>query len=85
MSVQIYVGNLPYTIKEQELGRLFEAHGQVSSVKIVTDRETGRSKGFGFIEMPVDAEANNAISQLDNADVMGRNIQVNVARPRESR
>lgn len=85
MAVQIYVGNLPYNIKDAELGRLFEAHGQVSSVKIVTDRETGRSKGFGFIEMSNDSEAQNAIAQLDNAEVMGRNIQVNVARPRESR
>jgi RNA recognition motif-containing protein len=85
MAVQIYVGNLPYNIKEEELGRLFEAHGQVSSVKIISDRETGRSKGFGFVEMSVDGEADNAIAQLDNAEVMGRNIQVNVARPRESR
>jgi cold-inducible RNA-binding protein len=85
MAVQIYVGNLPYNIKEDELGRFFETHGQVSSVKIITDRETGRSKGFAFIEMPNDGEAQNAISQLDNSEVMGRNIQVNVARPRESR
>jgi cold-inducible RNA-binding protein len=85
MAVQIYVGNLPYNIKNEELSRLFETHGQVSSVKIVTDRETGRSKGFGFIEMSNDSEAQNAIAQLDNAEVMGRNIQVNVARPRESR
>ncbi len=85
MAVQIYAGNLPYKIKEDELKRLFEAHGEVSSVKIVTDRETGRSKGFGFVEMPNEGEANNAISQLNNAEVMGRNIQVNVARPRAER
>jgi len=85
MAVQIYAGNLPYKIKEEELRRLFEAHGQVSSVKIITDRETGRSKGFGFVEMPNDGEANNAIAQLNNTEVMGRNIQVNVARPRETR
>jgi cold-inducible RNA-binding protein len=85
MAVQIYVGNLPYNIKEDELGRFFETHGQVSSVKIVTDRETGRSKGFAFIEMPNDGEAHAAITQLNNSEVMGRNIQVNVARPRESR
>jgi RNA recognition motif-containing protein len=85
MAVQIYAGNLPYKIKEEELKRLFEAHGEVSSVKIVTDRETGRSKGFGFVEMPNEGEANNAISQLNNAEVMGRNIQVNVARPRAER
>ncbi len=85
MAVQIYAGNLPYKIKEDELKRLFEAHGEVSSVKIITDRETGRSKGFGFVEMPNEGEANNAISQLNNADVMGRNIQVNVARPRAER
>ena len=85
MAVQIYAGNLPYKIKEDELKRLFEAHGEVSSVKIVTDRETGRSKGFGFVEMPNEGEANSAISQLNNAEVMGRNIQVNVARPRAER
>ena len=85
MAVQIYAGNLPYKIKEDELKRLFEAHGEVSSVKIITDRETGRSKGFGFVEMPNEGEANNAISQLNNAEVMGRNIQVNVARPRAER
>ena len=85
MAVQIYAGNLPYKIKEEELKKLFEAHGEVSSVKIVTDRETGRSKGFGFVEMPNEGEANNAISQLNNAEVMGRNIQVNVARPRAER
>jgi RNA recognition motif-containing protein len=85
MAVQIYAGNLPYKIKEEELKRLFEAHGEVSSAKIVTDRETGRSKGFGFIEMPNEGEANNAISQLNDAEVMGRNIQVNVARPRAER
>ena len=85
MAVQIYAGNLPYKIKEDELKRLFEAHGDVSSVKIVTDRETGRSKGFGFVEMPNEGEANNAISQLNNSEVMGRNIQVNVARPRAER
>ena len=85
MAVQIYAGNLPYKIKEDELKRLFEAHGEVSSVKIITDRETGRSKGFGFVEMPNEGEANSAISQLNNAEVMGRNIQVNVARPRAER
>lgn len=84
MSVQIYAGNLPYKIREEELRKLFEAHGQVSSVKIITDRETGRSKGFGFIEMPNDGEAQSAISQLNNSEVMGRNIQVNVARPRDA-
>ena len=84
MAVQIYAGNLPYKIREDELRRLFESHGQVNSVKIVTDRETGRSKGFGFIEMATESEAESAISQLHNTEVMGRNIQVNVARPREA-
>jgi len=85
MAVQIYAGNLPYKIKEEELKRLFEVHGEVTSVKIITDRETGRSKGFGFVEMTSEGDANNAISQLNNSEVMGRNIQVNIARPRTER
>ena len=82
MSVNIYVGNLPYKITEDSLRDMFEQHGEVSSVKIITDRETGRSKGFGFIEMPDDAAAENAIQQLNEAEVQGRNIRVNVAKPR---
>ena len=85
MAVQIYAGNLPYKIKEEELKRLFEVHGEVTSVKIITDRETGRSKGFGFVEMTSEGDANNAITQLNISEVMGRNIQVNIARPRTER
>ena len=84
MSVNIYVGNLAYSMTEESLQELFEQHGEVSSVKIITDRETGRSKGFGFVEMPENADAENAIQQLNDTEVQGRNIRVNVARPRNS-
>ena len=84
MSVNIYVGHLPYKITEDSLRDLFEQHGEVSSVKIITDRETGRSKGFGFIEMSDNAAAENAILQLNETEVQGRNIRVNVAKPRNN-
>ncbi|MDY6935137.1 MAG: RNA-binding protein [Spirochaetota bacterium] len=84
MSVNIYVGNLAYSMTEESLQELFEQHGEVSSVKIITDRETGRSKGFGFVEMSENADAENAIQQLNDTEVQGRNIRVNVARPRNS-
>ncbi|MCC7412893.1 MAG: RNA-binding protein [Gammaproteobacteria bacterium] len=80
--MNIYVGNLPYRISEDELRSSFEAYGTVSSAKIVIDRETGKSKGFGFIEMPTQSEAEEAIKKLDGTDLNGRNIRVNEARPR---
>jgi RNA recognition motif-containing protein len=83
--MNIYVGNLSYTTNEEELKQAFEAHGSVDSAKIITDRGTGRSKGFGFIEMPENDEAQNAINGLNGTDLGGRTINVNEARPRPPR
>jgi len=82
MSVNIYVGNLTYNMTEDSLRKLFEQHGEVLSAKIITDRSTGRSKGFGFVEMSDNGAADNAIQQLNETEVEGRNIRVNVARPK---
>ena len=81
--MNIYVGNLSYGMSEEELREAFSAHGEVSSVKILMDRETGRSRGFGFVEMPNKAEADAAIAQLNGKDVGGRALRINEARPRE--
>jgi RNA recognition motif-containing protein len=83
--MNIYVGNLSYGMSEDELRNAFGAFGQVSSVKILMDRETGRSRGFGFVEMPNSQEAETAISQLNGKDVGGRPLRINEARPREPR
>ncbi len=83
--MNIYVGNLDYNLQEDELGQIFAEYGEVTSVKIVTDRETGRAKGFGFVEMAVDSEGEKAVQELDGAEVNGRNIKVNQARPRTER
>ena len=84
MSVNIYVGNLSYDITETQLEDLFGQHGEVTSVKIITDQYSGKSKGFGFIEMPDKTEANSAIQQLDGKSVLDRNIKVNLAKPRNN-
>lgn len=83
--MNIYVGNLSYSLSEQELRDAFAAHGDVASVKILTDRETGRSRGFGFVEMPNQSEGEAAIEQLNGKDLAGRALRVNEARPRERR
>jgi len=83
--MNIYVGNLSYGMSEDELRQAFSAHGEVSSVKILMDRETGRSRGFGFVEMPNQSEAEAAIAQLNGKDVGGRALRINEARPREPR
>ena len=83
--MNIYVGNLNYNLKEEELSQLFAQYGEVTSVKIITDKFTGRAKGFGFVEMENDDEAQKAIDELDGSDVMGRNIKVNKARPPQER
>jgi cold-inducible RNA-binding protein len=80
--MNIYVGNLPYTITEEELRSAFERYGNVSSAKIVIDRETGRSKGFGFVEMPDEEEAEAAVKAMDGAPLNGRPARVNPAKPR---
>jgi RNA recognition motif-containing protein len=81
--MNIYVGNLSYGMSEDELRDAFGAFGEVSSVKILMDRETGRSRGFGFVEMPNKNEAETAIAQLNGKDVGGRALRINEARPRE--
>ena len=81
--MNIYVGNLPWKATEDSLKQEFSAFGEVTTVKIITDKFTGKSKGFGFVEMPNDAEGQNAISQMNGKDYMGRNLRVNEARPRE--
>lgn len=83
--MNIYVGNLSYAMSEGELRDAFGAFGEVSSVKILMDRETGRSRGFGFVEMPNQSEGEAAISNLNGKDVGGRALRVNEARPRERR
>ncbi len=83
--MNIYVGNLPYRITENELEAAFGAYGEVSSVSIISDKISGRSKGFGFVEMPVKGEAEAAIAGLNESDLHGRNVMVNEARPREER
>ena len=83
--MNIFVGNLTWTTTEEELAQLFEPFGTVSQARIAMDRETGRSRGFGFVEMPNDAEAEAAIEELHGATIGGRPLTVNEARPREDR
>ncbi len=83
--MNIYVGNLPYSTDRDELREIFAAYGEVTTARIVTDRETGRSKGFGFVEMPNDAEAKSAIDALNGKEIGGRKAVINEARPREER
>jgi RNA recognition motif-containing protein len=83
--MNIYVGNLPYEYSDEELRAEFEAFGQVESASIIMDRLTGRSRGFGFVEMPVKSEAISAIQGVDGKDIGGRKLKVNEARPRERR
>jgi RNA recognition motif-containing protein len=85
MSVKLYVGNLPFSISDQDLEGLFAQAGQVESVSVITDRDTGRSRGFGFVEMESREAAEAAIQQLNGYEMDGRAIVVNEARPREDR
>ncbi len=80
--MNIYVGNLPYDVSEEDLQKAFEAFGQVESVNIVKDRYTGRSRGFGFVEMSAEADAQSAIDGLNGKQLKGRTLNVNKARPR---
>jgi cold-inducible RNA-binding protein len=82
---KLFVGGLPFSTTDDELKELFSAHGTVTSAKVITDRETGRSKGFGFVEFENDEEGKAAEKALNGSDVGGRNITVNEARPREER
>src|SRR5947207_13591195 len=84
MGKKLYVGNLAYTISDSDLLRMFESHGAVQSAQVIMDRDTGRSKGFGFVEMGSDQEAQAAIAALNGQDSDGRPLTVNEAKPRES-
>ena len=85
MSMKLYVGNLSFQTSSQELEELFAGIGTVESASVVEDRETGRSRGFGFVEMSSQAEGEKAIAELDGQEVSGRQIKVNEAKPREDR
>lgn len=83
--MNIYVGNLPYETTDDDLRAAFEAHGKVDSAKVIIDRYTNRSRGFGFVEMEDDGEGQAAIDKLNGSDLSGRSLRVNEARPREDR
>jgi RNA recognition motif-containing protein len=85
MSKNIYVGNLPYSVTGADLVELFEPYGTVSNGQVIIDKFTGRSRGFGFVEMPNDAEAEKAINELNGHEFGGRPLTVNEAKPREPR
>ena len=85
MGNKLYVGNLPFSVTEEGLSSKFAECGTVDSAKLITDRDTGRSKGFGFVEMSSDDEAQEAISKFDGQDFEGRNIKVNEAKPQAPR
>lgn len=80
--MNIYIGNISYNASEADIQSAFEAFGQVESITIIKDRFTGKSKGFGFVEMPDDEEARKAIAEMDGKDLVGRDLKVNEARPR---
>ncbi len=82
--MNIYVGNLAYEVTDDNLAEEFGAYGQVESARVITDRFSGRSRGFGFVEMPNDAEAQTAIDSLNGKEIKGRAVTANQARPRES-
>lgn len=81
MAKRIYVGNLPYSTNEAELKDIFSEFGEVATTKVITDRDSGRSRGFGFVEMTSDSEADRAIQELNGKDMQGRPLVVNEARP----
>lgn len=85
MSKRLYVGNLPWSIDDQKLADMFSAHGAVASAKVITDKFTQRSKGFGFVEFEQDEDADKAITALNESEMDGRKIIVNEARPMEER
>ncbi len=83
--MNIYVGNLNYQLTEDDVRDVFSEYGEVTRVNLITDRDTGRAKGFGFVEMSNDEDGKKAIEELDGAEINGRNMKVNEARPREER
>ncbi len=82
MSTKLFVGSLPWAVNDDSLKTAFEAHGTVVSAKVITDRQTGKSRGFGFVEMENETEATNAIQALNGSDLNGRNIIVSEAKPK---
>ncbi len=82
MSTKLFVGSLPWSVNDDELKETFEKHGSVVSAKVITDRDTRRSRGFGFVEMESSSDANNAIQALNDSELNGRNIVVNEAKSR---
>lgn len=82
---KLFVGSLPWSVDDAQLAQIFSQAGTVVSAQVVKDRDTGRSRGFGFVEMSTEEEAQNAVSNLNGSDVEGRKIVVNIARPREDR
>jgi RNA recognition motif-containing protein len=85
MASKLYVGGLPYSMGDDDLAAAFKDYGTVTSATVIKDRDTGQSKGFGFVEMSTDEEAQAAIKGLDNQELSGRRIRVNEARPKEDR
>lgn len=85
MATNLFVGNLPYTMDSDKLGQVFAQAGQVVSAKVISDKYSGRSRGFGFVEMSSDAESKKAIEMFNGKDIEGRALVVNEARPREER
>ena len=85
MNKKLYVGGLAYSVTDTQLAQLFESHGKVESAKVITDRESDRSRGFGFVEMSTQEEAEKAIASLNGTLLEGRNLTVNMSRPREDR
>ena len=85
MNKKLYVGGLPYSVTDEQLADLFESHGTVESAKVITDRYTDRSRGFGFVEMSTQEEAEQAIQALNGTELEGRSLTVNVSKPREDR
>lgn len=85
MGNKLYVGNLPYTVRDEDLQQAFSAYGSVNSAKVMMERDTGRSKGFGFVEMGSDAEAQAAVEGMNGQSLGGRSLVVNEARPMEAR
>ena len=85
MEKKLYVGNLPYSVTDQKLNEMFPEFGEVTSAKVIADYDSGRSKGFGFVEMSMPEEAGNAITELDEKEFDGRAIKVNEARPKADR
>ncbi len=85
MATNLFVGNLPYTMDSDKLGQMFATAGNVTSAKVISDKYSGRSRGFGFVEMATDEETKKAIEMFNGKDVEGRALVVNEARPREER